>query len=98
MNKHELKTHPQYFQAVLDGKKTFEVRLNDRNYQVGDELLLKEYDPITKEYTGKVSKLYEITYILDDSFLALKPKYVVFSFRVKTIKPEFNSYLIPGLF
>lgn len=45
MIEHELKLHPAYFQRVADGTKTFEIRKNDRDFQVGDALLLKEYDP-----------------------------------------------------
>ena len=39
---HVLKTDPAVFQDVLDGKKTFEIRFNDRGYQVGDLIVLKE--------------------------------------------------------
>lgn len=39
---HLLKTDPEVFQAVLDGAKTFEIRLNDRGYAVGDVLGLCE--------------------------------------------------------
>lgn len=42
MNAVELKTDPQVFQDVLDGIKTFEIRFNDRDFKVGDEILLKE--------------------------------------------------------
>lgn len=42
---HELKIHPMYFNRVAEGVKTFEIRKNDRDYQVGDTLLLREYDP-----------------------------------------------------
>jgi len=41
---HELKTLPKYFKAVLSGQKTFEVRKDDRDYQVGDTLILQKYD------------------------------------------------------
>jgi hypothetical protein len=39
---HRLKTDPEVYQAVLAGRKTFEIRLNDRDFHVGDELLLME--------------------------------------------------------
>ena len=52
MIEHRLKTWPKQYQDVLAGVKTFEVRKNDRDFQVGDFLLLKEYDPETKKYTG----------------------------------------------
>lgn len=45
MRRHELKTWPEFYRAVQDNKKTFELRYNDRNYQVGDELLLREFEP-----------------------------------------------------
>lgn len=49
----EKKVWPQYFQAILDGKKTFELRLNDFEINEGDTLLLKEWNPETKDYTGR---------------------------------------------
>jgi ASC-1-like (ASCH) protein len=62
--KHRLKIWPEYFEAVLSGKKTFEIRKNDRDYQVSDLLLLQEYNPKTNEYTGR-ELLVEVTYITD---------------------------------
>lgn len=38
---HELKILPKYFSEVYSGNKTFEVRKNDRNFKVGDMLILK---------------------------------------------------------
>ena len=61
--KHILKTWPEYYQAVWTGEKTFEIRVNDRNYQVGDLLVLQEFDPRTKEYTGSVLRK-RVTYLI----------------------------------
>lgn len=44
MKTHELKTVNPYFQEVWEGNKRFELRLNDRDFNVNDVLLLKEYD------------------------------------------------------
>ena len=61
MTTHNLKTIEPHFSNVLNGSKTFEVRLNDRDYQVGDFLMLTEYP-----YVGELSLSIEtqITHIL----------------------------------
>lgn len=43
MKIHELKILPEYFEKVLDGSKTFELRKDDRGFKVGDILILREY-------------------------------------------------------
>jgi hypothetical protein len=48
--KHYLKIWPQYYCRVADGSKTFEVRKNDRGFQPGDEVVLKEFDPDKEKY------------------------------------------------
>jgi hypothetical protein len=50
---HDLKTWPQYFQRVVSGEKTFELRKNDRGFQLGDTVTLKEFDPFLKNRLGK---------------------------------------------
>ena len=60
---HELKTWPDYFQAVWEGRKLFELRRDDRDFKVGDHLNLREWDPVSGEYTGR-GVLVRVTYIL----------------------------------
>lgn len=65
MTEHHLKTHPEYFKNIQDESKGFDLRKNDRDYQVGDIAVLWEYDPKTNELSGE-SKRGLITYILQD--------------------------------
>lgn len=51
MNTHDLKTHPEPFQAAWEERKTYEVRKDDRGFEVGDHLILREWDPRTRCYT-----------------------------------------------
>lgn len=67
MAHHELKTWPAPFQAVIDGKKTYEFRRNDRNFQVGDRLWLREWNNETAQYTGR-NAVAEVSYITQRSF------------------------------
>lgn len=65
-NRHDLKIHELYFDDVANGSKTFEVRLNDRNYSVGDLLVLREFTADNAVYTGRC--LFAIvSYVLDNS-------------------------------
>lgn len=66
MKTHELKTWPVFYKSIIDGTKTFEVRKNDRDFQLGDVLLLREYDPDAEQYTGAKTERV-ITYILGDN-------------------------------
>jgi ASC-1-like (ASCH) protein len=56
------KVWPEYFEAIFAGKKNYEFRLNDFEVNEGDTLILEEWDPITKDYTGrKVER--QVTYV-----------------------------------
>ena len=59
---HELKIWPVYFEHHLSGVKTFELRNNDRQFNVGDTLLLKEYFLPEDKYTGREIKRL-VTYV-----------------------------------
>ena len=50
------KCWPELFQRVLDGKKTADARLADFNLKEGDMLILEEFNPQTKKYTGRTIK------------------------------------------
>jgi hypothetical protein len=50
---HKIKSHPEQFQAVLNGDKKHEVRKFDRDYKQGDYVTLQEWDPASGKYTGR---------------------------------------------
>lgn len=60
---HQLKTIQPFFNDLSGVGKNFEIRKNDRNFKVGDVLILSEYDG--KHLTGIFLKA-SITYILKD--------------------------------
>ena len=78
MKTHKLKITPQYFYDICYRNKRFEVRKDDRNYQVGDKILFEEYDPETKTYTGRsFSPDRPIQYILKDCPFGVEKGYCV---------------------
>lgn len=50
---HELRCWPEFFEAIRDGRKRFELRKDDRGFEVGDDLHLREWEPGAGEYTGR---------------------------------------------
>lgn len=53
MNIIEKKCWPEYFEHIIDGSKTFDLRIDDFEIAEGDILVLKEWDPKTNKYTGR---------------------------------------------
>ena len=80
MTTHRLKVFVKYADAIMNGTKTFEIRKNDRGYEVGDKIV---FDVVTNEgcAVGAAARhplngaTYRIDYILDD-FEGLAQKYV----------------------
>lgn len=64
MTKHVLKLHDRYFDAVLYGIKAFEIRKADRDYKVGDVLILNRIDDEGRTSPNEPSIHRVITYIL----------------------------------
>ncbi len=83
MRTHHLKTWPTPFQGLKRGEKTFEIRKNDRDFAVGDILVLEEYDPQSETYSGD-SLVREVSYLLTatpDEFFGVKAGYCVMAVR-----------------
>ena len=85
---HELKILPKYFKDVKKGVKTFELRKNDRNFKVGDVLVLEEYDSSIQwedvngkkvNYSGE-KVLRTVTYVLSN-IDGLDKEYVILGIK-----------------
>lgn len=77
---HNLKTVQPYFSEVEKGNKTFEFRKNDRNFQVGDEVFLQEFEPRDTSYSGKELRG-TIKYILKD-FEGIQDGFCILSIEI----------------
>ncbi|TDX72632.1 uncharacterized protein DUF3850 [Neorhizobium sp. R1-B] len=77
MKVHTLKVWPKQFEELSIGDKTFEYRLNDRDFRVGDTLHLQEYQPDKDIYTGRVMNRL-VKHMLTEGF-GLPDGYVVMS-------------------
>lgn len=75
---HSLKTWPEHFENILSGVKTFEIRKNDRDFRIGSFLQLFEYDPETKEYSGRWL-MKRVTHILNGGQFGIEQGFVVMS-------------------
>lgn len=84
MKIHDLKILPEYFEAVAQGLKTFEIRKNDRDFKVGHFLNLREWHPGRREYTGNWVTV-KVTYMFqdDDGEFGLQADYVIMSIQVQ---------------
>lgn len=83
MTIHTLKIWPaHHFEAVVSGRKTVELRKNDRDYQVGDTLILQEWSPLQENqggYTGRQVSVTVTHKISDEQWL--QPEVVALSIR-----------------
>lgn len=81
MTDHLLKIHPKPWSLLMEGRKPFEIRRNDRGFQVGDLVAFEEWDPESQAYTGWRSSWRRITvvYTHEDMPEALQPGWCVFA-------------------
>ena len=75
---HRLKTWPEYFQNVIDGNKTYEIRKDDRDFMSGDIVILEEWNPVNGEYTGRIIR-FQIGTVIREPAWGLQQGYCVFS-------------------
>lgn len=90
MYTHKLKIEIRHYKAVLAGIKPFEIRLNDRDFQVGDKLILSPgyVNSVTSKWERDYSKAIieaEITYV---SMYQQKEGYVVLGIKLLTYDKE----------
>lgn len=108
MKNHTLKIWPEYFQAVLEGRKTFELRKRKAaptewgKYQVGERVMLNEWDPeavcgVTgNQFTGRWLYI-RITYILNPHpALGLMADWLIFGFEDWNKGGAVGPQVIPG--
>ena len=83
---------PDFYQLVNSNKQNFELRLNDFEIKEGDTIILEEWIPETKKYTGRKIER-EVGYVLDfklNTFgqeeLIKEKGLVVFSLKNKKIE------------
>lgn len=80
---HRLKTVDRYFDAVADGRKTFEVRRNDQAFQTGDLLELVRtddrgyYTTVPGQRFSEVTLRKRITYLLQGGQFGIEPAFCV---------------------
>ena len=76
---HSLKTWPEYFNKVVSGEKSFEVRKDDRGFEVGDTLILQEFI-MNFGYTDR--EIYkEVTYKLEGGSFGVEKGFCVLGLR-----------------
>lgn len=80
MTEHQLKTWPDHFRAVMSGKKTLEIRRDDREprFAEGDVLHLCEWDPASGEYTSAELRR-RVTHVLPGGQFGLAEGFVALS-------------------
>jgi hypothetical protein len=76
---HDLKCWPEFFKHLWSGEKTFEIRKDDRGYQAGDTLTLREWTE-RHGYSGRWIK-YDVPFLLGGIWPGLGPEHVCMSIK-----------------
>lgn len=77
MTTHRLKCWTEFYNETAAGRKKAELRFNDRDFKVGDWLILQDFDPVKESFSGREVSV-EVTHVLANT-PHLKPGYVLLS-------------------
>lgn len=76
MTTHKLKCDMDFFDDIWHGRKTYEYRLNDRDFKVGDTLKLMDYQPYEMKYSGQFV-LAKVVHILKGGLFGIPAGYCI---------------------
>jgi hypothetical protein len=85
---HELKMESQYFDEMVKGNKLFELRKDDRLFEIRDVLILNRYLPEEKKHTGERIEAHIVgifgreereKYVMQQAFGKAEETYVILS-------------------
>lgn len=84
-NIHEVEIDYKYASAIANGRKTFEIRKNDKDYKVGDCLIFRVKNIPPHRWCLEIAKklydnIYKITNVLNQSE-GLEEGYIILAFK-----------------
>lgn len=88
MSAHYVKSWTPFFEAFVRGDKRHDLRDDDRNFMVGDILILQEYDPFKGRYSGRELRM-EVSYITGrDTPCAFSSSVLQKGYVILSLRPE----------
>lgn len=85
MTIHHIKCLPEFFERSKAGLKNYEIRKNDRDYKVGDILVLEAYDLNKNIFLGEKLER-KVEYILPGGQFGIDPEYVILELGIISLK------------
>lgn len=92
----EIKIWQEYLPSVIYGRKTFEVRLDDRNYTSGQVIKMNGYDKKKNELTGYFVVIKVKDVLKDAVHFGIMPGFCVFSIEVLDYRYDELSFHLHG--
>ena len=94
MKIHHLKIEEKYLNAIKNGSKTFEIRYNDRGYQVGDILVFEDPKEESGQYAVSVTFMISDERFCKENFatMSIKPIDIAIYQILKTMQEDINDF------